>query len=105
MERSMRFEYFEYKGFAYDPWEETDDDRCMIYHYVIESKTKRMVGCVPISAYSKLTSEAFEAWIDCDMPSRDQIGKILGKTMSFPPTNDDIISCQIEKLLLGEIDE
>lgn len=101
----MRFEYFEHKGFAYDPWEESDDDRWAIYHCVIEIKTKKIVGCVPISAYIDLTKEAFEAWIDCGMPSRDEIGKILGKTMSFPPTNDDIINCQIEKLLLGEVDE
>lgn len=101
----MNFNYWEYKDFMYDPWVESDPDKFTIYHHVRCLRTKELIDNVPISGYAKLSKEAFEAWIDSGMPSRNDIGLKLGKRMSSPPTNEELIEYRVEQLLLGENDE
>jgi hypothetical protein len=100
-----RIDYWQYKEYSYDPWDETIEDKYTRYHNVIETKTKHYAGTVPISGYSLLSKEAFEAWIDSGMPSREMIGRMLRKRMSSPPTNDQLIEYRVEQILLGENDE
>lgn len=67
---------YEYKGYAYCPEDDIEEDNVKRFHFVeayidgiyVHSRS------VPLSPYCMLSEAQFQRWIDMGQPTREQMG-------------------------------
>lgn len=91
---------WEYKGYTYKPWDDYEEDNCKTFHTVIENLYGIEVGWVPMSPYTLVSEDAFQAWIDSGKPSREVINMAIRGNNVSNPSNEDIINFYIEHVVL-----
>lgn len=62
---------YSYKGLAYLPHSEKEDDVTKIYHDVYEVSSNSFISILDFSPYEKLSEEHFKWFVDKDFPGRE----------------------------------
>ena len=91
---------YNYKGYYYCPEEDREPDNIKIFHTVFKGEFVSTVHNIPFTPYGFPSEEAFKAWIDSGLPTREQINMAISGSNVANPSEQDIINYYIEHVLV-----